>query len=1121
LVAGRFDWGEAPDILGFQGRRQEFSTLRDWLLVDRCRVIALVGMGGVGKTALAARVSRELAPEFDVVLWRSLRNAPTLNDWLHHAIRLLSDQRQVPPDNEAESLLALLDLLRHRRCLLVLDNFETLLEPGERLTSYRDGCAGFGRLLQLAAESGHQSCLVVTSREMPPELGVLESSGARGLEIHGLSLAEIQAMLADKRLEGDPSAWISLVDRYSGNALALRIVGETIRQVCAGDVALYLRDVIATYGVFGGIRALLEVQVERVSAVERDVLTRLAIEREPVTIGDLARDMAHTADRSAVIEAIETLRRRSLLDRGERRGTFTLQSMVLEYVTDRLVQTAVDEIAKGRPVVLVEQPLIKAQAVDFVRQTQERLIGAPILQRLNDQFAGSGTESRLMALLEGWRGQSTALRDGSGSAQRKVAVGYGPGNVVNLLRLLRGDLREVDLSRLTISHAYLALVDFQAGSLAGAHLAECVLAEAFTVLRSVALSGDGALLVAGTAVGDVWLWRVADRTAQLRLRAHDGLVLSVALTEDGRVMASGGGDGAVRLWDTRTGQPVGALLGHSRGVMGVALSANGRLVASSSEDGSVRLWESGGRPVATLHAHAGAVWCVAMSADGQIVASGGGDGTVRLWETGAGRLLETFRGHTGSVLDVALSADGHLLASSGDDGTVRFWDMTNRRPLMTLQGHAGVVWCVALTLDGAVVASGGEDGTVRLWETRSGRPLLSMQAHTNEVMRLGLSRDGQLGASCGLDTAMRLWDARTGRQLAALHGDPTQTSDIAVSADGQVLATKGSRGPRLWETATGRPLTTPDGRIDGVWRVALSADGRLLAGGRGDGAVCLWEVRTGRQLATLLGHSAAIWSVALSADGRIVASGGGDATVRVWDTTTGFEVASLQGHAGAVWRVALSADGRFVASGGGDGTIRLWETTTRRSLATLRGHTGSVFGVALSADGRLLASSGDDGTVRLWDATNRRQLRTLEGDAGVTWCVALSADGDLMASASWDGMLRIWESVPARPAGVATKQAQLSGAGYHREWRPVTTIRAHTGPVQAMGLSADGRLLVSGGPDGMVHMWEPRSGARVRTLQAQGRYQGLDITGLTGVTEAQHAALLALGAIEHSPSPVK
>ncbi len=120
--------------------------------------------------------------------------------------------------------------------------------------------------------------------------------------------------------------------------------------------------------------------------------------------------MAPTSGRSAVIEAIETLRRRSLVERGERGATFTLQSMVLEYVTDRLVETVADEIARGQPALLVEQPLIKAQAKDYVRQTQERLIGGPILQRLNARQTQEGTEGLLLALLDGWRGRRRKSR---------------------------------------------------------------------------------------------------------------------------------------------------------------------------------------------------------------------------------------------------------------------------------------------------------------------------------------------------------------------------------------------------------------------------------------------------------------------------------------------------------------------------------------------------------------------------------------------------------------------------------------------------------------------------------------------------------------------------------------
>src|SRR5262245_23436372 len=46
------DWGEAPDIGTFHGRALELATLRRWVLDDGCRLVALLGMGGIGKTAL-------------------------------------------------------------------------------------------------------------------------------------------------------------------------------------------------------------------------------------------------------------------------------------------------------------------------------------------------------------------------------------------------------------------------------------------------------------------------------------------------------------------------------------------------------------------------------------------------------------------------------------------------------------------------------------------------------------------------------------------------------------------------------------------------------------------------------------------------------------------------------------------------------------------------------------------------------------------------------------------------------------------------------------------------------------------------------------------------------------
>src|SRR5258708_8494658 len=107
----------------------------------------------------------------------------------------------------------------------------------------------------------------------------------------------------------------------------------------------------------------------------------LAILREPETVDELLA-VSNKPSSAPLLEAVETLNNRSLIERGQQRGSFTLQSVVMEYMTAHLIAEASEEIQQGKLARLVEHGLELAQSREYVRQTQERLIIAPILAQL-------------------------------------------------------------------------------------------------------------------------------------------------------------------------------------------------------------------------------------------------------------------------------------------------------------------------------------------------------------------------------------------------------------------------------------------------------------------------------------------------------------------------------------------------------------------------------------------------------------------------------------------------------------------------------------------------------------------------------------------------------------------
>ena len=379
------DWGDALDVQEFYGREAERVQLEQWVLQERWPVVCVLGMGGIGKSALAVTFMRQMAPAFKHIVYRSLRDAPPLQDLLADCLQVLSAQPLLAlPGSLEQRMDLLLECFQMQRCLLVLDNLETLLQPHDTNGRFRAGYEDYASLLSRVAQTTHQSCLLFTSREMPTELKSMESEldRVRTLHLPGLEPDACEHLFEERDLVGGSQELLRLVQVYDGNPLALKIVAEVIVELFGGEIAPFLREEMV---IFSNIRDLLAEQFERLSGLEQALLFWLAIVREPLSGAGLQEMLLHPVAIMHVGEALEALQRRSLIERGKsatEQATFTLHSVVLEYVTEVLVERVSEQIQHAEWEHLVSYALEQATAKEYVRQAQERLLVAPILVRL-------------------------------------------------------------------------------------------------------------------------------------------------------------------------------------------------------------------------------------------------------------------------------------------------------------------------------------------------------------------------------------------------------------------------------------------------------------------------------------------------------------------------------------------------------------------------------------------------------------------------------------------------------------------------------------------------------------------------------------------------------------------
>ncbi|MCI0427091.1 MAG: WD40 repeat domain-containing protein [Nitrospiraceae bacterium] len=587
-------------------------------------------------------------------------------------------------------------------------------------------------------------------------------------------------------------------------------------------------------------------------------------------------------------------------------------------------------------------------------------------------------------------------------------------------------------------------------------------------INDVAFSPDGKLLLAAGPDGDLMRWTVSEpSTRGVRLPGHTGSVNHVTFALEARLAASAGDDNNVLIWDFAQDAPTRKVLAMKEPkLMRAVLSPDGRRVATIHHDKTITVLDVDSEQTIsrTLTDVAKEPFnALAYSPNGRLLASGSGSGRVRIWNamdlTPYGDPLDL-----GLYLNtVAFGPSGSVLAIGMGSGTIHLWEISSGgQKLKSLEGHRAAVTSLAFSADGKILASASGDHTIRLWDVSAGVALAGFEPLEHRgVTSVALDRSGRWLASGSSAGDLRLWNLNTRTGIGEVLPDgPHRTAALAVSAGGHTLAAADLYGGlSLWNVPA-RTLKSPLIKVHDSRALLLyfgKDDQEIISTDRYS-EICTiqlsLEKKSCRSIKELVGDGGAIFP---SPDGNVLASRSPGGIVRLWNAhsfkpmgepflervnpSTELSFSSDSQMLGAacgtastamcLWTIgststplkvsvdypgiinlAFKWDRKIVAAGGADHLVWLWDlTSTPKRREPLREHIGQVQRVLFSPDGRILSSTADrDPLIRLWDEDGSGVFNTvLKGNQTTITALAFSGDSKLLVSGGDDGLIVLWD----------------------------------------------------------------------------------------------------------------
>ena len=326
-----------------------------------------------------------------------------------------------------------------------------------------------------------------------------------------------------------------------------------------------------------------------------------------------------------------------------------------------------------------------------------------------------------------------------------------------------------------------------------------------------------------------------------------------------------------------------------------------------------------------------------------------------------------------------------------------------------------------------------------------------------------------------------------------LVGASIQQNQFAIAADilNQQEKSFAKSKIRHWEWGRHRYLVRGGSNDDAVQNVRTfstdesvecidcSSDGVWIAVGIASGEVDLWK-RGEKRSSIRFRHGRSLSHLDFDTTGTFIATSGVDddntGSVCIWrlqgDQAPRLEKKLKMKGSGAT-TVAFSNDAqsRYVAAGDNKRIGRIWNWREDREINPLLGHIEAITSIAFSPNNQLVASSSRDGTVRLWKTENGKEVQRFSGHQAPAFALAFSPDGKWIASGGADRRILVWDVDPREDNAGRVDDVRRQLEGETLPPQRFRTFLGHTGTIQDLSFSRDGRKLVSSGNDNNVCVW--------------------------------------------------